>query len=182
MLASRPPVWLFSKRRDEEGCILATHPEPSQEHGCKWPGENPFQAVLGHPELPASQCDLPGAHVAICHLIPFISASGFPGLQKIGAAMALRDEPMQSPAVQMGKPKLGEFPRSLSEAETELELEAEGQSTGQKETVSYLLADIRPHGSWGFWVLPLKLGVTQVRMLDLGACRTGEARDSPART
>lgn len=64
--ASCPPLWLFSKkRRDEWGCVLTKHPEPSQELGCKWPGENPFRSVLGHRELPASRCDFPGAHVKI---------------------------------------------------------------------------------------------------------------------
>lgn len=131
--ASCPPLWLFSKkRRDEWGCVLTKHPEPSQELGCKRPGETPFQSVLGHRELPASRCDLPGAHVKIFHPIPFISASGFQGLRKIGAERALRDQPVQCPAVRMGKPKLGEFPRSLSEAETQPELEAEGQSAGQE--------------------------------------------------
>lgn len=48
---------------------------------------------------------------------------------------------------------------------------------GRKETVSYLLTDVRPHGGWGLWLLPLKLGVTQVPMLDLGACQEQPSKD-----
>lgn len=43
--------------------------------------------------------------------------------------------------------------------------------------MSYLLTDVRPHGGWGLWLLPLKLGVTQVPMLDLGASQEQPSKD-----
>lgn len=88
--------------------------------------ENPFQARLGHTELPASQHELLGTHVKIFSLTPNRSTSGFLDSQKIGAERAFGDQPMQSPIAQMGKPRLSDIPRPLSDAEAELELESRG--------------------------------------------------------
>lgn len=95
-------------------------------------GRELFSGKLGHAELPASQHELLGTQVKISSLTPNRSISRFLDSQQIGAERAFGHQPMQFPIAQVGKPRLRDIARSLTEAEAELELESRGPARRAK--------------------------------------------------